>query len=135
MPCFVTSAISSSAFYQYNNHYINFSALSGSAKCHWKRKSHICGDLEKRKLPIDIIYRLLRIIRIISLLGVTLPQIIVWGHKGGLENKINEQRTLKNWSKRPNWSKYNNLRLMYPVLAVDEISLNNVTESINNCGS
>ena len=109
--------------------------LSGSAKCHWKRKSDVCGDLEKRKLPIGIIYRLLRIIRIISLLGVTLPQIIVWGHKSGLENKINEQITLKNWSKRPNWSKYNNLRLMYPVLAVDEISLNNVTESINNCGS
>ena len=35
VPCFLTLiTIDSTAFYQLNNHYINFSALNGNAKCH-----------------------------------------------------------------------------------------------------
>ena len=48
-------------------------------------------------------------------------QIIAWGNKGGLENN------LKNWSKKLNWWKCNNLLLLYPILAVDKISLKIVT--------
>ena len=58
LPCFVTLNVSSPAFYQLNN-YINILAFNGNAKCHLNTKSDIYGDFEKRKLPIDIIYRLL----------------------------------------------------------------------------
>ena len=34
VPCFVTLTINSTAFYQLNKHFINFSVLNGSAKCH-----------------------------------------------------------------------------------------------------
>ena len=55
-----------------------------------KQKSHIYGYLEERKLLIEMIIDCYIINRIISLSGVTLLQIIVWGHKGGQENKRNE---------------------------------------------
>ena len=52
------------------------------------RKYHIYGDIEKKRLCIDIIYRLLYYYQ--NYFFVTLLQIIVWVHRGGLENKINE---------------------------------------------
>ena len=47
-------------------------------------------------------------------------------------NIYNIEQILKNWSKKLNWWKCNSLSLLYPVLAVDEISLKDITYSINN---
>ena len=33
-PCFLRLTVNSNAFYQLNNHYIDFSVLNGNAKCH-----------------------------------------------------------------------------------------------------
>ena len=88
MFCYLT--VNSTAFYQLNNHYINFSELNGNATC------HIYGDLEERKLSIDIIYRLLHYYQHYFFVRPYVTVNCCLDYKGGLENKINEGIFLKN---------------------------------------
>ena len=60
MSCFVALTINFTAFYQLNNDYIDDFLALMSLKYKKNIKSHIYWDLQKRKSPIEIIYRLLQ---------------------------------------------------------------------------
>ena len=55
-----------------------------------KQKISFYGDMEKRNLPIDIIYTLLHYYQNYFFVRRYLTTNYCLGHKGGLENKINE---------------------------------------------